>query len=135
MINHRTAAELKNALDAIVAELRALDTAAIMSGELVPLVKTVQDIGAYAGTLDAQIRLRVLTDKTPVPGVAVKPGITHRKWNDEDAAARVAYEQFGKAAFDCSLKSPAGIEKLGAEGKAFAAFASTKPAAEDRVVY
>lgn len=133
MSNHRTPAELKLALDAIVAELKALDTAAIADAELVSFTKTVQDVGAYAATLDARIQLRVLTDKVAVPGVATKPGITHRKWHDEDAVASLAYETFGLRAF--KLVTPAAIEKLGADGKALVAIASTKPPAQDRVVY
>ena len=50
--NHRTPAELKIALDAIVEELKALDAAAIADAELVPFVKSVQSVGAYVAAAD-----------------------------------------------------------------------------------
>ena len=133
MSNTRTPQQLKDALDAIVAELAALNTATIADAELVAFTKTLQDVGKYAGKLDQRIQQRALTDKVPVPGVAVKPGITHRKWNDAEAAGALAFEAFGLRAF--KLESPAAIEKLGENGKALVAIASTKPPADDRVVY
>jgi len=129
--NLRTPAELKLALDAIVAELKAFAT--IADANLVPLAKSVQDVAAFGATLDAMITARVITDGMDVPGAARKPGITHRKWNDEDAVASLAFEDYGLAAF--KLLSPAAIEKLGANGKSLVAIASTKPEAKDRVVY
>jgi len=134
-MNTRTPAQLKDALDAIAAELRAIETTAIADAELVPLANCIKDVAAYAVSVNARIVQRVLTDGVSVPGAARKAGISHRKWNDEEAAKRAAYDQFGKEAFECTLKSPAGIEKLGEAGKAFAALASYKPAASDRVVY
>jgi hypothetical protein len=131
--NLRTPAELKAALDAIVAELKTFAT--IADENLVPLAKSIQDVAAFGATLSAMINARVIVDGVDVPGAARKPSIAHRKWNDPEAAARAAYDQFGKAAFECSLKSPAGVEKLGPEGKAFVALASFKPDAPDRVVY
>lgn len=133
MPNHRTPAELKAALDAIVAELKVLDAAAIADAELVPFAKTVQDVATYAATLDTRITLRVVTDGASIPGAARKPGITHRKWTDEDTVAKLAFEAHGLAAF--KLVTPAAIEKLGDEGKALVAVASTKPSAPDRAVY
>jgi len=129
--NLRTPAELKLALDAIVAELKAFAT--IADANLVPLAKSVQDVAAFGETLDAMITARVITDGMDVPGAARKPGITHRKWNDEDAVASLAFEDYGLAAF--KLLSPAAIEKLGVNGKSLVAIASTKPEAKDRVVY
>jgi hypothetical protein len=133
MSNHRTPAELKSALDAIVSELQVLDAAAIADAELVPLAKTVQDVAGYVKALDAQITYRVVTKGTTLPGAARKPGITHRKWNDEDTAAVLAFDEIGLTAF--KLLSPAAIEKLGKDGEALVAVASFKPEATDRVVY
>ena len=129
--NLRTPAELKLALDTIVAELKAFAT--IADANLVPLAKSVQDVAAFGGTLAAMITARVITDGVDVPGAARKPGITHRKWNDADAVAALAFEAFGLKAF--KLESPAAIEKLGENGEALVAIASTKPEAKDRVVY
>jgi len=131
--NLRTAAELKFALYAIVAELKALGTESIADADIVPLAKAVQDVGKYAETLDAQISYRVVSEAKDIPGAARKPGITHRKWNDEASVAALAFEAFGLKAF--KLVTPAAIEKLGEDGKALVAIASTKPDALDRVVY
>jgi hypothetical protein len=133
MQNHRTPAELKAALDAIVAELRAYNTAAIADDVIVPLAKSVQDVAKFAETLDVQIETRVIVNGVSLPGAARKPGITHRKWNDDEVAASLAFEAFGLKAF--KLVNPAAVEKLGDDGKALVAIASFKPPAEDRVVY
>lgn len=131
--NTRTPNELKIALDAIVAELKALDAASIADGELVPLVNSVKDVGAYMATIDAQIQLRAITNKVMLPGVVVKDAITQRKWNDPATVAELAYQQFGLKAF--TVNGPASIEKLGDEGKALVSVASFKPPAGKRVVY
>lgn len=133
MTNTRTPQQLREALDAILTELAAIDATTIADGELVPFAKTAQNVGAFATVIDNRIKWRAITDKVAVPGVAVKPGITHRKWNDAAAAAELAFEAFGLRAF--KLESPAAIEKLGPDGASLVAIASTKPAAEDRVVY
>jgi len=129
--NLRTPAELKLALDAIVAELKAFAT--IADANLVPLAKSVQDVAAFGETLGAMITARVIADGADIPGAARKPGITHRKWNDDEVAASLAFEAFGLKAF--KLVTPAAIEKLGENGKALVAIASFKPPATDRVVY
>lgn len=134
MQNHRTPAELKSALDAIVAELKALDPAAIPDCRLVDFARTVQDIASYAKVIDARITMRVITEGASIPGAAKKPTVTHRKWHDATAAEQLAQEQFGDAAFDRTLKSPAQIEKL-PNGETFVAVAAFKPDAGERVVY
>lgn len=131
--NTRTALELKNALDAIVGELKALEASAIADADLVPLVNAVKDVGAYMATIDAQIQLRAITNNVLLPGVVVKDAIVHRKWNDPETVAALVFEQFGLKAF--KLESPAAIEKLSDAGKALVAMASTKPPAGKRVVY
>lgn len=133
MTNRRTPAELKAALDAIVDEMKALEASAVADAELVPLAKAVQSVGAFVATIEAQIELRAITNGVMLPGVVVKDAVTHRKWNDADLAAGLAYEQFGLKAF--KLESPAALEKLGDEGKALVAVASFKPPAGKRVVY
>lgn len=135
MTNIRTAAELKLALDAIVAELKALDAATIPDADLVPLVKSIQNVSAYASAIDAQIRERAIGNNIMLPGVTTKDSIKHRQWHDEAVAAELAQEQFGDDAFTHKLKSPAGIEKLGAAGKALVAIASYKPDADKTVAY
>jgi hypothetical protein len=107
-MNTRTPTELKAALDAIVAEF---DSITIPDADLVPLAKSLANACEYAKQLDARIMQRVLNEGVDVPGAARKPGITHRKWNDEDIATNLAFEAYGLKAF--KLQTPAAVEKLG----------------------
>ena len=68
-------------------------------------------------------------------GLLVKDAVKHRQWHDEETVAALAQEQFGDKAFTRKLLSPAGIEKLGAEGKALVAIASYKPEGGKVAVY
>lgn len=122
-------------LERVLARLKAIDAAAIESANLVPMIKAVQSIGAYSSAIDAQIQARAIGNNELIAGVVVKDAIVHRKWHDQKAAEELAQEQFGDKAFTRSLLSPAGIEKLGTEGKTFVAVASYKPEAGKRVVY
>lgn len=123
-------------LDRVLAKLAALDADKIESANLVPMVKAVQSIGAYAAAIDAQIQTRAIGNNELIPGVVVKDAVTHRRWSDKEAAEQLAQEQFGDKAFSRELLSPAQMEKqLGDAGKAFVAVASFKPEAGKRVVY
>lgn len=133
--NFPAVAELHDDLQSIIAKLQALDAAAIDSANLVPMVKAVQAIGAYAAAIDAQITDRAIIKGELVPGVALKDGIKHRQWHSKEAAEQLARETFGDNAFEVTLKSPAGIEKLGDEGKMFVSVASFKPEAPKKAVY
>jgi len=133
MQNHRTPSEIKIALDAIVAELATLEVATVADDELVPLAKATQAIVGFAQIIDRRITARAIDDGVLVPGAALKPGTTHRKWHDPVTAAELAFKSFGLNAF--KLDTPAALEKLGDEGKALVAVASYKPEACGRVVY
>lgn len=122
-------------LESVLAKLQAISAEQIESANLVPMVKAVQAIGAYSAAIDAQIQARAIGNGELIPGVVVKDAIVHRRWQDNDAAAQLAQEQFGDKAFKRELLSPAGIEKLGDAGKSFVAVASFKPEAGKRVVY
>lgn len=124
-----------NSLEAIVTALKALDLSTVDSAELVPLAKATSAVCAFAAALDAQIQLRAVANNELVPGVMVKETVTHRKWHDVGAAEELAREAFGDKAFTASLLSPAGIEKLGPEGKTFVAMASYKPEGARKAVY
>jgi hypothetical protein len=121
-------------LQSVLAKLQAIDAAKIESANLVPMVKAVQSIAAYAAAIDAQINERAIGNNELIPGVVVKPAVVHRKWHDQAAAEQLAQETFGDAAFTRALKSPAQIEKLPA-GDTFVAVASFKPEAGKKVVY
>jgi len=127
--------DVYNDLQAVLAKLQAIDAAAIESVNLVPMVKAVQSIGAFAAAVDAQIQARAIGNGELIPGVVVKDAIVHRKWHDQEAAEALAQEQFGDAAFERELKSPAQLEKMGDKGKTFVSVASFKPEAGKRVVY
>jgi hypothetical protein len=122
-------------LEAVLAKLAAIDAEKIESANLVPMVKAVQSIGAFASAIDAQIQARAIGNGELIPGVVVKDAIKHRQWADKEAAEQLAREALGDIAFDVTLKSPAGIEKLGEAGKQFVAVASFKPEAGKKVVY
>lgn len=122
-------------LERVLARLQAIDASAIESANLVPMIKAVQSIGAYATAIDVQIQERAVANGELLPGVVVKDIVTHRKWVDDDAAADLAQSEFGDKAFKRSLLSPAQMEKLGDKGKQFVAVASCKPEAGKRAVY
>lgn len=122
-------------LQDVLAKLQAISADDIESANLVPMVRAVQSIGAFTATLDAQIQTRAIGNGELIPGVVVKDAVTHRKWHDQATAEQLAQETLGDAAFKRELLSPAGIEKLGADGKAFVAVASFKPDAGKKVVY
>lgn len=132
--NSRTPAELQIALEALFAEIRVITWGDAPAESLAPLALSLKTACDYNALVHAEIELRVLANNTPVPGVAVKDAITHRKWNDLEAAGQLAQETFGDAAFKRELKSPAQLEKL-PNGDTFVAVASYKPPAGKRVVY
>lgn len=133
MQNHRTPSELKAALDAIVSELQALDVAVIADDELVPLAKTVQAAASFVGAIDNRIQTRVIGEGMSIAGAMRKPIARHRFWHDETVAADLAFATYGLKAF--KLASPAALEKLGEEGQALVAVASTKPEPAFKAAY
>jgi len=135
MSNTPSAAVATAQLTSLVELLKGIDLQSSLPAELVPLVKAVQSIGAFSTAVDAEIQRRAIGNSEMLPGVVVKDGVTHRKWHDQDAAEQLAQETFGDRAFERKLLPPAGIEKLGAEGKTFVAVASFKPEGVKRAVY
>lgn len=122
-------------LEAVLAKLQAINADKIESANLVPMVKAVHAIGAFSAAIDAQIQARAIGNNELIPGVVVKDSVVHRRWSDPETAAQLAQEELGDKAFSRTLLSPAQMEKLGDQGKAFVAVASFKPEAGKRVVY
>ena len=123
-------------LQRTLALLQDIDADKIESANLVPMVKLVQSIGAFASVIDAQIQTRAIGNNELIPGVVVKDAVVHRRWSDPETAAALALETIGSAAFKHELMSPAQIEKFcGDAGKAFVAVASFKPEDGKKVVY
>jgi hypothetical protein len=133
MSNIRTLAQIKATLEALTEEMKGIDLQTVAAAELVPAIQAVKAAAGFSAALDAEIQRRAIGNNESIPGVARKPGIAHRKWNDEEAAGELAYEQFGLKAF--KLVSPAAIEEMGDAGKALVAVGSFKPPAKDRLVY
>ena len=128
-------ATVYDTLQTALAQLQAIDADKIESANLVPMVEAVQAIGAYQAAIDAQIQARAIGNNELIPGVVVKDAVVHRRWTDPEVAAQLAQETIGDKAFSRALLSPAQMEKLGDDGKAFVAVASFKPEAGKRVVY
>jgi hypothetical protein len=133
--NSPTLADIYARLTSLVEDFKSLELSSVESANLVPTIKAVADVGAFAAAIHAQIELRALTNGEMLPGVVVKDAVTHRKWHSDEAAEQLAREEFGDKAFVTKLLSPAQIEKLGEAGEQFVAVASYKPEAGKRVVY
>lgn len=133
MSNQVTVAQALEILASALEACKGVNMSTALPAQLVPLATTLKDISGFAATIKAEIETRVLANNESIPGVAVKPEIKHRFWNDETLAGELAYAEYGLQAF--KLLSPAAIEKLGPEGVALVSVASTKPEAGKRVVY
>lgn len=131
--NSRTLAEIQLALEALLGELRVAAMGEADAKALAPLAQSLKTCADFNAAVEYEI-IRRHTNGEAVPGAVVKDAVTQRKWHDDNTAAELAYASFGLKAF--KLCGPAAIEKLGDEGKALAAVASYKPAAEKKqVVY
>lgn len=132
--NSRTPAELQYALEALLAEIRAVEWSKAPAEVLAPVALSLKAACDHAALVHAEIELRAIANCIPVPGVALKDAVKHRQWSCEETAAQLAQEEFGDAAFNRTLKSPAQLEKL-PNSAAFVSLASFKPEAGKRVVY
>lgn len=100
--------------------------------ELVRLLRLIRALGdvkeVYEDALTAHLKMGRTAD-----GVALKPGRSWRAWNDPIQAATYLYGQYGPKGVKPA--SPAQAEKLGFEGKKYAAVAAHKPEAELKASY
>lgn len=133
MSNQVTVAQALEILASALEACKGVDMSTALPAQLVPLATAAKDVAGFLATVDAEINTRVIGNNESIPGVAVKPQVKHRFWNDEELAGDLAYASFGLKAF--KLLSPAAIEKLGPEGEALVSVASTKPEAGKKVVY
>lgn len=108
------------------------DPASLTPDELVRLLRLVRALNdnrpAYEDVLTAKLKLGYVAE-----GAALKPGRSFRAWNDAEQAANVLYGQYGVKGV--KPLSPAQAEKLGLEGKKYAAVGTHKPEAELKAVY
>lgn len=100
--------------------------------ELVRLLRLIRALGdvkeAYEDVLATKLKLGYAAE-----GAALKPGRSFRSWNDAEQAAAVLYQNYGPKGI--KPLSPAQAEKLGLEGKKYAAIGAHKPEAPLRVAY
>jgi hypothetical protein len=132
-MNAPTATAALEALTAAFELLKGVDLINADSKHVAALAVLVRQIKAFDEVTENEVKRRVLVNGEALAGITTKPEVKHRAWNDEDVVRDMAYDTFGLKAF--KLLTPAAIEKLGAEGEALAAVASTKPEAGKRVVY
>lgn len=100
--------------------------------ELARLLRIIRSLGdvkeAYEDALTTHLKMgRVAA------GVALKPGRAWRAWNDPAQAAMHLYAQYGEKGVKPA--TPAQAEKLGIEGKKYAAVAAHKPPGELKATY
>jgi hypothetical protein len=100
--------------------------------ELVRLLRMIRALGdvkkVYEQALTSHLQSGAVAD-----GVSLKPGQAWRAWNDPIQAASYLYQHYG--AKGIKPLSPAQAEKLGIEGKQYAAVAVHKPPGELKAYY
>lgn len=100
--------------------------------ELVRLLRLIRALGdvkeAYEDVLATKLKLGYAAD-----GATLKPGRSFRSWNDAEQAATILYQNYGPKGI--KPISPAQAEKLGLEGKKYAAVGAHKPEAPLKASY
>lgn len=108
------------------------DPTTLTTDELVRLLRLIRALGdvkaVYEDALTTHLKLGRAAE-----GAALKPSRAYRAWNDAQQAASVLWGQFG--AKGVKPVSPAKAEKLGIEGKKYAAVGSHKPQGEYKAFY
>lgn len=100
--------------------------------ELVRLLRLIRALGdvkpAYEDALTTHLKMGRTAD-----GALLKPGRTFRAWNDPVQAAAILYQHYG--AKGVQPPTPAQAEKLGLEGKKYAAVGAHKPEGKLKASY
>lgn len=100
--------------------------------ELVRLLRLIRALGdvkeVYEDALSTHLKMGRTAD-----GATLKPGRRWRSWNDATQAVTVLHQHYGAKAV--KPVSPAQAEKLGLEGKKYAAIAAHTPEAELKAFY
>lgn len=100
--------------------------------DLVRLLRLIRALGdvkkAYEDVLAAKLKMGYIAD-----GATLKPGRSFRSWNDDEQAATILYQNYGPKGI--KPISPAQAEKLGLEGKKYAAVGAHKPEAPLKASY
>ena len=108
------------------------DPATLTPDETVRILRIIRALGdvkdVYEDVLTARLKMGYTAD-----GATLKPGRRFRAWNDAIQAATVLYQHYGPKGI--KPLSPAQAEKLGIEGKKYAAVGAHKPEAELKASY
>ena len=100
--------------------------------ELARLLRIIRALGDVKPVYEEILTTRLKMGYT-AEGVTLKPGRAWRAWNDDQQAAVVLYQNFGPKGI--KPISPAQAEKLGLEGKKYAAIGAHRPTAELKASY
>lgn len=110
----------------------ARDPATLTPDETVRMLRIIRALGdmkaVYEDVLTARLKMGYLAE-----GAALKPSRSFRSWNDPTQAAAYGYQLYG--AKGVKPLSPAQLEKLGLEGKKYAAVGAHKPEGQLKAVY
>jgi hypothetical protein len=100
--------------------------------ELVRLLRMIRALGDVKEVYEDMLATHLKMGRT-ADGASLKPSRSFRAWNDPVQAATFLHQQYG--AKGVKPVSPAQSEKLGVEGKKFAAVAAHKPEGDLKAVY
>jgi hypothetical protein len=100
--------------------------------ELVRLLRMIRALGDVKEVYEEALTTHLKMGRT-AEGVALKPGRAWRAWNDPLQAASVLMQHYGPKGV--KPLTPAQAEKLGIEGKKYAAVAAHKPEADLKASY
>jgi len=100
--------------------------------EILRMLRMIRALGdvkeVYEDALTTHLKMGRTAD-----GASLKPGRSFRAWNDAQQAAAVGWQHYGPKGV--KPLSPAQFEKLGIEGKKYAAVGSHKPEAPLKASY
>lgn len=100
--------------------------------ELVRLLRLIRALGDVKDVYEEALATHLKMGRT-AEGASLKPGRSFRAWNDPVQAAGHLYQHFGPAGV--KPVTPAQAEKLGLEGKKYAAVGAHKPEAPMKASY
>lgn len=100
--------------------------------ELVRLLRIIRALGDVKAVYEDSLATKMKLGHA-APGAALKPGRRWRAWNDAEQAARVLLQHYGTKAV--KPISPSAAEKLGFEGKKYAAIGAHTPESELKAFY
>ena len=100
--------------------------------ELARLLRIIRALGDVKPVYEEVLTTRLKMGYT-AEGVVLKPGRAWRAWNDDQQAATILMQHFGPRGV--KPVTPAQAEKLGLEGKKYAAIGAHKPQGELKASY